>query len=104
MIYARLYYRTHGHWAEFEVYDCGGFISYEGHVDGQKRSGSFDVSLSREMTDHEGPWLDGRLPPRKEEPDFPCVKYDLALRAYRANCQYFGHCWSELPQSGAIEL
>jgi hypothetical protein len=104
MVYARLYYRTHGHWAEFEVYDCGGFISYEGHVDGRKRSGSFETSLPDEMADHEGPWLAGELPPRKEEPEFPCVKYDKKLRGRRANCQFFGHCWPELPQSGAIEL
>jgi hypothetical protein len=98
MIYARLYYRTHAHWAEFEVYDCGGFISWNGNVDGKRREGAFEVSLAEEMEKTEGFWRAGELPPRYDDPlevPFTCAR--STKQGVFPSCRYFSHCWPELP-------
>ena len=98
MIYARLYYRTQAHWAEFEVYDCGGGISWNGHVDGKRREGAFEISLAEEMANSEDFWRAGELPPRYESPvDVPFTCARSSKKGVHPSCIYFSHCWPELP-------
>jgi hypothetical protein len=105
-LHARLYYRGYpGDWAEFEVFDCGDLIVYEGHVNGKARSGQFDASLSEEMEGFEHYWLADELPPRCDHPlsmQFGCARETKA--GIFPDCLYFSRCWPELlPKEGPID-
>jgi hypothetical protein len=99
-IYARLYYRAlPRNWAEFEIYDCGDYITCEGHINGKKRTSTFDISLAEEMESFEHYWLSETLPDRYEHPlsaKFGCARKNKG--GVWPNCTFFGVCWPHLPE------
>jgi hypothetical protein len=98
-----LYYRSWNHWAELEVWDNGGYLCWNGLVNGREKSGEFEmeVSLDTQMQMLAGYWRAEALPPRYETPfteAFTCGWRDAKKRIAKPSCQYFGVCWPELPQ------
>jgi len=100
-----LYYRGWSNWAEFEVYNCGDEIAYEGLVNGKERAGQFPVSLSTWVSLLERSWEAQELPPKYETPfsePFGCTR-TKGERAWPA-CRYFGACWPDYPQEGPFNI
>jgi hypothetical protein len=86
------------------VYDCGEFISWNGHVDGKKQEGAFEIGLADEMELFEQYWRAGELPPRYESPvtvPFTCTR--STKQGIFPSCRYFSHCWPEMPSEGPFD-
>lgn len=104
-VWAKLLYRTHGHWAEFDVYEYDDGITWEGYVDGRERWGESPVSLEAEMRRFEEYWKREELPPRYATPNeakFGCVRD--TKQGFYPDCRYFNVCWPELPSEGPFQL
>ncbi len=102
LIDALLYYNGRGHWAEFRVEPKTDSIQWEGNVDGDDWvSGVVEFGVRARMNELEEWFEAGELPPRYDSPfqeDYACTRGYRGK--YHPNCQYYGHCWPELPQEG----
>jgi len=96
---AYLYYRSANNlWAEFEVYEFGKEVIFDGEIAGHLVGGRFLGRLCTEMVKFQTYWNAGKLPPRYETPtfvDFGCTKKQgrAGNRVAVPACQFFSICW-----------
>ena len=82
-----LYYRSWGHWAEFQAEVWPGFVTVEGWIDGEvvKRDIGLDVAEERRTLEA---WHE-----RQELPGRPPDHVDGCLFQGEPGCLYYGNCW-----------
>jgi hypothetical protein len=101
-----LYYHGRGHRAEFVVWRADGYMVYDGHIDGDGRSGEFEFDLDEELAALEQYWKAQKVPPSYPHPFFrsfgECISGSKS-KGHFPSCQFWGHCWRAeegWPQAG----